>query len=595
MINEDRTLYKINDDDLLISVIIPVYNAEKYLEQCLNSIKNQTYKNFEVIIVNDGSQDNTDSICKKFAQSDSRFRYFSKENGGVSSARNFGLDNANGHYITFIDGDDWVEHNHLEILIKSITENNSDIAICSYKEFDNNIDTYYTIVYTKQEKNLLNFEKMNRDDFLIIFPKLMSINVCFNNAVAKLFRKELVNNLRFDTSIKYGEDLDFYFSLYLNVESISYVDELTYVYRIHGDSTTSNFNQEHAEQEFFIFKKMYDVALEIGIPTVNYVNKLQRLINLRNDFIENKELLAEYKQFLTDAREIQTYPQRLISIVVPVYNVAPYLKLCLESIVNQTYPHFEVLLINDGSRDNSKDICLEFVESNNRFKYIEQDNAGLSSARNTGILNATGEFITFIDGDDFVEPNYLEELYYTSLKNDSEIVIGSYKEFNEEDNNYYIHVFDYKEEHYKHSELIENIAEFERRSLEFQTCWGILYHKRLFENVMFPIGKNIEDTRTNYKLYMESCKTTYIHKDLYVYRIRKGSISVNISEEFLTDELEALLERIAVLSIVGIDISKEKKKLYDRLEVSLQQAKDAGLENTEIYRRCKEIVYFIDK
>lgn len=151
MINEDRTLYKINDD-LLISVIIPVYNAEKYLEQCLNSIKNQTYKNFEVIIVNDGSKDNTDSICKKFAQSDSRFRYFSKENGGVSSARNFGLDNANGHYITFIDGDDWVEHNHLEILIKSITENNSDIAICSYKEFDNNIDTYYTIVYTKQEK-----------------------------------------------------------------------------------------------------------------------------------------------------------------------------------------------------------------------------------------------------------------------------------------------------------------------------------------------------------------------------------------------------------------------------------------------------------
>ena len=594
MINEDRTLYKINDD-LLISVIIPVYNAEKYLEQCLNSIKNQTYKNFEVIIVNDGSKDNTDSICKKFAQSDSRFRYFSKENGGVSSARNFGLDNANGHYITFIDGDDWVEHNHLEILIKSITEKNSDIAICSYKEFDNNIDTYYTIVYTKQEKNLLNFEKMNRDDFLTIFPKLMSINVCFNNAVAKLFRKELVNNLRFDTSIKYGEDLDFYFSLYLNVESISYVDELTYVYRIHGDSTTSNFNQEHAEQEFFIFKKMYDVALEIGIPTVNYVNKLQRLINLRNDFIENKELLAEYKQFLTDAREIQTYPQKLISIVVPVYNVAPYLKLCLESIVNQTYPHFEVLLINDGSRDNSKDICLEFVESDNRFKYIEQDNAGLSSARNTGILNSKGEFITFINGDDFVDPNYLEELYHALLKNDSEIVIGSYKEFNEEDNNYYIHVFDYKEEHYKHSELIENIAEFERRGLEFQTSWGILFHKRLFENVMFPIGKNIEDTRTNYKLYIESCKTSYIHKDLYVYRIRKGSISDNISEKFLTDELEALLERIAVLSIVGIDISKEKKKLHDCLEVRLQQAKDSGLENTEIYRRCKEIVHFIDK
>ena len=594
MINEDRTLYKINDD-LLISVIIPVYNAENYLEQCLNSIKNQTYKNFEVIIVNDGSKDNTEVICKRFLEDDSRFRYFSKENGGVSSARNFGLDNANGHYITFIDGDDWVEHNHLEILIKSITENNSDIAICSYKEFDNNIDTYYTIVYTKQEKNLLNFEKMNRDDFLIIFPKLMSINVCFNNAVAKLFRKELVTNLRFDTSIKYGEDLDFYFSLYLNVESISYVDELTYVYRIHGDSTTSNFNQEYAEQELSIFKKMFKKIQEIGLPTIHYFNKFQKLLKARVNYIKNKVLLNEHLGFLKNIEGTVTYPNILISVVIPIYNVSPYLRLCLESIENQTYPYFEVLLINDGSRDNSKDICLEFVESNNRFKYIEQDNAGLSSARNTGILNSKGEFLTFIDGDDFVEPNYLEELYHTALKNDSEIVVGSYKKFNEEDNNYYIHVFDYKEEHYKHSELIENIAEFERRGLEFQTCWGILYHKRLFENVMFPIGKNIEDTRTNYKLYMESCKTTYIHKDLYVYRIRKGSISDNISEEFLTDELEALLERIAVLSIVGIDISKEKKNLHNRLKVSLQQAKDAGLENTEIYRRCKEIVYFIDK
>ena len=97
-----------NNKDSLISIIIPVYNVEKHIEQCLNSIKKQSYQNFEVIIVNDGSLDNTESICKRITQSDVRFRYFSKENGGVSSARNFGLDNANGHYITFIDGDDWV-------------------------------------------------------------------------------------------------------------------------------------------------------------------------------------------------------------------------------------------------------------------------------------------------------------------------------------------------------------------------------------------------------------------------------------------------------------------------------------------------------
>lgn len=100
--------------------MIPIYNAEKYLEECLNSIKNQTYKNFEVIIVNDGSNDNSETICRSFLKSDSRFRYFKKENGGVSSARNLGLDNVKGDFITFIDADDWIAEKHLELLITTV-------------------------------------------------------------------------------------------------------------------------------------------------------------------------------------------------------------------------------------------------------------------------------------------------------------------------------------------------------------------------------------------------------------------------------------------------------------------------------------------
>lgn len=584
----------INEEYFLISIVIPVYNAEKYLEQCLNSITNQTYKNFEVILVNDGSIDHSESICMDFVKVDTRFKYFTKVNGGASSARNLGLDNAQGKYITFIDADDWVDENHLEVLINNIKENNSDMAVSSIKKFDN-VSRFKFRVYSNQEKYLLNYNKLNREEFLVILPKLIHASNSYKIAVSKLFKKELVMDIRFDESIVYGEDLDFFFKIYNNISIISCVDEVTYVYRRHNESTSSKFNQQYAEQELLIYKKIYEKIEELGLPTIHYYTTIRDLLEFQKDFLENRVLFNEYQEFLKNIEEIVTYPKDLISIIVPIYNVYPYLQLCLESIENQTYPHFEVLLINDGSRDNSKDICLEFVEKDNRFKYIEQQNAGLSAARNTGILNATGEFITFIDGDDFVEPNYLEELYVTALKNDSEIVVGSYKKFNEEDNNYYIHVFDYREEHYKHRELIENIAQIERRGIEFETSWGTLFHKRLFENVMFSVGKNIADTRTNYKLYMESCKTTYIHKDLYVYRIRKGSISDNISEEFLTDELEALLERIAVLSIVGIDISKEKEMLKDRLKTRCFQAKEAGLENTEIYRRCKEILYFLNK
>lgn len=584
----------INEEYFLISIVIPVYNAEKYLEQCLNSITNQTYKNFEVILVNDGSIDHSESICMDFVKVDTRFKYFTKVNGGASSARNLGLDNAQGKYITFIDADDWVDENHLEVLINNIKENNSDMAVSSIKKFDN-VSRFKFRVYSNQEKYLLNYNKLNREEFLVILPKLIHASNSYKIAVSKLFKKELVMDIRFDESIVYGEDLDFFFKIYNNISSISYVDEVTYVYRRHNESTSSKFNQQYAEQELLIYKKIYEKIEKLGLPTIHYYTTIRDLLEFQKDFLENRVLFNEYQEFLKNIEEIVTYPKDLISIIVPIYNVYPYLQLCLESIENQTYPHFEVLLINDGSRDNSKDICLEFVEKDNRFKYIEQQNAGLSAARNTGILNATGEFITFIDGDDFVEPNYLEELYVTALKNDSEIVVGSYKKFNEEDNNYYIHIFDYREEHFIKHELIENIAQLENKGLEFQKIWGNLYHKRLFENVMFSVGKNIADTRTNYKLYMESCKTTYIHKDLYVYRIRKGSISDNISEEFLTDELEALLERIAVLSIVGIDISKEKEMLKDRLKTRCFQAKEAGLENTEIYRRCKEILYFLNK
>ena len=584
----------ITEENFLVSIVVPVYNAEKYLEQCLNSIQNQTYKNFEVILVNDGSMDHSETICKEFVEVDTRFRYFLKVNGGASSARNFGLDHVTGDFITFIDADDWVDENHLEVLINNIKENNSDMAVSSIKKFDN-VSSFEFRVYSNQEKYLLNYNKLNREEFLVILPKLIHASNSYKIAVSKLFKKELVTDVRFDESIVYGEDLDFFFKIYNNINSISYVDEVTYVYRLHDESSSSKFGQLHMEQELAIYKKMYERIEKLGLPTIHYVNTLRNLLDYRKGYLDNRDLYNEYVAFLEKIEKKITYPKELISIIVPIYNVSPYLQLCLESIEKQTYPHFEVLLINDGSRDNSKDICLEFAERDNRFKYIEQQNAGLSAARNTGILNSKGEFLTFIDGDDFIESNYLEELYYTSLKNDSEIVVGSYKKFNEEDNNYYIHVFDYWEEHYLHRELINNIAQLERRGIEFETSWGTLFHRRLFKNVLFPVGKNIEDTRTNYKLYMESCKTSYIHKDLYIYRIRKGSLINSITESLLTDVLEALLERIAVLSLSGIDITEEKEMLKIRLNTRSQQAIEAGLENTEIYRKYKEILYFLDK
>ena len=109
----------------LISIIIPIYNVENYLRQCLDSIMSQTHQNFECLLINDGSPDNSADICREYVEKDSRFKYFEKENGGVSSARNLGIECSRGEYITFIDSDDWVDSDYLEVLYNALIDENA--------------------------------------------------------------------------------------------------------------------------------------------------------------------------------------------------------------------------------------------------------------------------------------------------------------------------------------------------------------------------------------------------------------------------------------------------------------------------------------
>lgn len=191
--------------------------------------------------------------------------------------------------------------------------------------------------------------------------------------------------------------------------------------------------------------------------------------------------------------------------------------------------------------------------------------------------------------------NYLKELYDNSVKYNSEIVICSYNEFNEVDNNYYFYAGPYREEQYLNNDIVDNIPKLIKYRENFESNCGILFHKKLFNNVLFPVNKRFDDVSINYKLFLESRKITYINKELYTYRIRKESITHNINEKILTEILDELLEKIAILSIVGINISEVKESFHNRIKELIEQATDTGLENTEIYRRYKEILYFLDK
>ena len=590
-----------------VSIIVPVYNVEPYLRQCLDSVLGQTFKNFEVLLVNDGSSDSSGDICREYVEKDSRFHYFEKENGGLSDARNYGIERAQGEYLTFIDSDDFVNEKHLENLFLASRLTNADITIGGFSRFENGTFWLYPDYFSSD--SLVSFTSAQAIQHLDSMFDVPFLN--FSTAWGKLFKRELFSELRFPYG-KYAEDQFIIWKLYLKARSIYTFNVDSYVYRINKNGMSSVFSLKHLdyiealEERIKSTKDLEEIDINLSFNMYRYV--LQRILGQleEHDYIdEAKEVrekleLAEQGQypFLTDeVKEIEVENGgELISIVVPIYNVEKYLRMCLDSIEQQTYSNIEVLLINDGSPDSSGEICQEYVARDSRFHYFEKENGGLSDARNYGIERSNGKYLTFIDSDDWVEPTYIDDMYQAALKNDSEIVVSNYTQFDVKENHYLVHVWDdYYEETYERKELINRLPLLERRDYSFITSWGILFSRSLFDNIQFPKGKLIEDGRTNYKLFAKSSRSTYINKSLYIYRIgREGSIINTVTEKLLIDKLEYVLERLAIYTIKGWNSFNEKENTLGYIRKGWEEAKEAGLQDTEIFRRYTEILELID-
>ena len=588
---------------ILISIIIPVYNVEPYLRQCLDSVFGQTFKNFEVLLVNDGSSDSSGDICREYVEKDSRFHYFEKENGGLSDARNYGIERAQGEYLTFIDSDDFVNEKHLENLFLASRLTNADITIGGFSRFENG--TFWLYQDRFSSDSLVSFTSAQAIQHLDSMFDVPFLN--FSTAWGKLFKRELFSELRFPYG-KYAENQFIIWKLYLKARSVYTFNVDSYVYRINKNGMSSVFSLKHLdyiealEERIKSTKDLEGIDINLSFNMYRYV--LKRILEQleEHDYIdEAKEVrekleLAEQGQypFLTD--EVENGGE-LVSIIVPVYNVENYLRMCLDSIEHQTYSNIEVLLINDGSPDSSGEICQEYVARDSRFRYFEKENGGLSDARNYGIDRASGRFLTFIDSDDWVEPTYVEDMYQAALNNNSEIVVSSYSQFDNKENHYLVHIWDdYYEKNYSNKKLMNSLPLLVRKDYSFLTSWGILFSRKLFNNVKFPKGKVIEDSRTNYKLFSKSKCTTYINKSLYMYRIgREGSIINTVNEKLLIDQLECELERLAIYTIKGWNYSDEKNNVLDCLRLRYQQAREAGLQDTEIFRRYTEIFSLVDE
>lgn len=209
----------------------------------------------------------------------------------------------------------------------------------------------------------------------------------------------------------------------------------------------------------------------------------------------------------------------LISVVIPVYNVEKYINECLESILNQTYKNLEIILVDDGTKDNCDKICDQYALKDKRIKVIHKKNGGLSDARNKGIEQATGKYITFIDSDDSVTIDYIEYLYNLIKKSDTDIsicahtVIAPQKNINFGKN--------YTDKILTKEECLKRMLCEEGFSV---SAWAKMYKLDLFNNISFPKAKLCEDNGTTYKLIDKCTKISYGHESKYNYYRRAGSI-----------------------------------------------------------------------
>ena len=214
----------------LISVIVPIYNMEKHLGKCVDSIVNQTYKNLEIILVDDGSIDRSPQLCDEYAKIDDRVKVIHKNNGGLSSARNAGLSICHGSYVGFVDSDDYIETVMYESLISVIGSNPRTIAVTA-------------IAWENEDGNILHLENMNKQfETKEQYLESLLLHTGDVSACSKLFSRDIINNCRFD-ECKLNEDLLFVFDIENNFDSLVYTNVIGYHYVCHKGSTSRSFGK----------------------------------------------------------------------------------------------------------------------------------------------------------------------------------------------------------------------------------------------------------------------------------------------------------------------------------------------------------------
>lgn len=451
-----------------ISIIIPIYNAEKYLKKCLNSVVEQTLTDIEIFCVDDGSTDDSWGIIQEFAKRDSRIVAIRQKNAGAAVARNKGLEAAKGEYIGFVDSDDYVDRTYFEHLYRVAKEQGADIARAYVKaEFDKSASRY-----SHQED--VDYETYYYNDLLkddVLKNKLSQRHVIW----LAIFKRSMIkrHHIIFPSEIRTGQDVLFNIKTGYFADKIVYVEQPTYYHRVvRGGSLITDFSYSdkgllsrslvmRENVKFLNSRIRYDRSVYI-----NHMLDAMKFLSTRMSHIKDRGVAREIVEIVVDAWRRTKYKKEIsaqmgevnkgfvkvldsvdsltkyinaiayidqkradISVVMPVYNQEKYLDQCIVSVQTQTLKNIEIICVDDGSTDKSRNIIERYARKDRRITVINKDNGGVSTARNAGFDVAKGKYVIFLDSDDFFEPTLLERLYDRIEQTGADIVACNFKSY----------------------------------------------------------------------------------------------------------------------------------------------------------------------
>jgi len=250
----------------------------------------------------------------------------------------------------------------------------------------------------------------------------------------------------------------------------------------------------------------------------------------------------------------------LISIIIPVYKVEKYLEKCIQSVINQTYENLQIILVDDGSPDNCGKICDEYAKKDHRIEVIHKSNGGLSDARNKGLEIAKGEYIGFVDSDDYIEADMYEVLYNLLKQYNADVSICNF--YTVSQGKISIKNADNGINEYNRIEILKEIL-LDKNIQSY--AWNKLYKKELFDEIKYPIGKKYEDIGTTFYLLEKCNKVVVTGKSEYYYINRQDSIVNNVTESTITDYIELIIQRYDYIEENIKELSSYNKDYLKRI------------------------------